>query len=180
MKAILNAISGQEKRVQQYIEDTILSHDSLMNLTSILDLRAAFDRFVNKYYMIGGCLAVVLAFIGIMNFFNTTATSILSRKNELSLLEAVGMTKKQLRKMLAAEGCVYLLGAVGIAVLLTWFCGKQLLARVLVQAFFFRVHLTVLPCLLMIPVLLFIAYAIPGYPFKRLNNTSLVERLRRE
>ena len=45
----------------------------------------------------------LLAFIGIMNFFNTTATSVISRKKELALLEVVGMTKKQISKMLVAE-----------------------------------------------------------------------------
>ena len=49
-------------------------------------------------------LVVILAFIGIMNFFNTTATSVISRKKELALLEVMGMTKKQISKMLVAEG----------------------------------------------------------------------------
>ena len=68
--------------------------------------------------MIGGFLVVILAFIGIMNFFNTTATSVISRKKELALLEVVGMTKKQVSKMLVTEGFLYLGGAFVIAVLL--------------------------------------------------------------
>ncbi len=47
---------------------------------SVLDMKASFRRFVSKYYMIGSFLVVILAFIGIMNFFNTTATSVISRK----------------------------------------------------------------------------------------------------
>lgn len=36
----------------------------------------------NMYGMIGGMLAFILALIGILNFLNTTAASILSRKQE--------------------------------------------------------------------------------------------------
>ena len=81
-------------------------------------MKASFRRFVSKYYMIGSFLVVILAFIGIMNFFNTTATSVISRKKELALLEVVGMTKKQVSKMLVSEGFLYLGGAFVIAVLL--------------------------------------------------------------
>ena len=51
-----------------------------------------------------GVIKKLTDFIGIMNFFNTTATSVISRKKELALLEVVGMTKKQISKMLVAEG----------------------------------------------------------------------------
>ena len=65
---------------------------------SVLDMKESFQRYVSKYYMIGSFLVVILAFIGIMNFFNTTATSVISRKKELALLEVVGMTKSRYRK----------------------------------------------------------------------------------
>ena len=88
----------------------------MINVFSVLDMKESFQRYVSKYYMIGSFLVVILAFIGIMNFFNTTATSVISRKKELALLEVVGMTKKQISKMLVAEGFLYLGGAFVIAV----------------------------------------------------------------
>ena len=93
-----------------------LKENDMINVFSVLDMEESFQRFVSKYYMIGGFLVVILAFIGIMNFFNTTATSVISRKKELALLEVVGMTKKQVSKMLVAEGFLYLGGAFVIAV----------------------------------------------------------------
>ena len=47
-----------------------------------------------KYTLILGLLCGVLFVIGILNFFNTSAVSVLSRKKELSLLEAVGDDQK--------------------------------------------------------------------------------------
>ncbi len=130
--------------------------------------------------MIGGFLVVILAFIGIMNFFNTTATSVISRKKELALLEVVGMTKKLISKMLVAEGFLYLGGAFVIAVLLVVFGAEKMLANTLDTAFFFRMHLTIVPCILMIPILIGIAYVIPKYQFEKMNRESVVERIRKE
>ena len=130
--------------------------------------------------MIGGFLALILAFIGIMNFFNTTATSVISRRKELALLEVVGMTKKQVEKMLVAEGFLYLGGAFVIAVLLVVFGSEEILSNTIGRAFFFRMHLTIVPCLLMIPILLVIAYVIPKYQFEKMSRESLVERIRME
>ena len=130
--------------------------------------------------MIGSFLVVILAFIGIMNFFNTTATSVISRKKELALLEVVGMTKKQISKMLVAEGFLYLGGAFMIAVLLVVVGAKQILINTLGTAFFFRLHLTIVPCVLMIPILVGIAYVIPKYQFEKMSRESIVERIRKE
>ena len=77
-------------------DENILKENDMMNVFSVLDMKESFQRYVSKYYMIGSFLVVILAFIGIMNFFNTTATSVISRKKELALLEVVGMTKKQI------------------------------------------------------------------------------------
>ena len=103
-----------------------------------------------------------------------------SRKKELALLEVVGMTKKQISKMLVAEGFLYLGGAFMIAVLLVVFGAEKILANTLGTAFFFQMHLTIVPCLLMVPILSGIAYAIPKYQFKKMSQESVVERIRKE
>ncbi len=66
-------------------------------------------------------LAVIIALIGIAN---TLALSVFERTRELGLLRAVGMTRRQLRRMVRLEaGLVALFGAalgVGIGVLFGW------------------------------------------------------------
>ena len=180
MYAAIDAKKGKDKQVKEYIDENILEENDMINVSSVLDMKASFRRFVSKYYMIGGFLVIILAFIGIMNFFNTTATSVLSRKKELALLEVAGMTKKQISKMLVAEGFLYLGGAFIIAVLLVVFGAEKILANTLGMAFFFQMHLTIVPCLLMVPILSGIAYAIPKYQFKKMSRESVVERIRKE
>ena len=180
MYAAIDAKKGRDKQVKAYIDENVLKENDMINVLSVLDMKESFQRFVSKYYMIGGFLALILAFIGIMNFFNTTATSVISRRKELALLEVVGMTKKQVAKMLVAEGFLYLGGAFVIAVLLVVFGSEEILSNTIGRAFFFRMHLTIVPCLLMIPILLVIAYVIPKYQFEKMSRESLVERIRME
>ena len=180
MYAAIDTKKGADKQIKAYIDKTVLKENDMINVFSVLDMKESFQRFVSKYYMIGGFLVVILAFIGIMNFFNTTATSVISRKKELALLEVVGMTKKQISKMLVAEGFLYLGGAFVIAVLLVVFGAEKILANTLGKAFFFQMHLTIVPCILMIPILIGIAYVIPKYQFEKMSQESVVERIRKE
>lgn len=80
MYAAIDARKGEDKKIKEYIDENILKENDMINVFSVLDMKASFRRFVSKYYMIGSFLVVILAFIGIMNFFNTTATSVISRK----------------------------------------------------------------------------------------------------
>lgn len=180
MYAAVDAEKGQEKEVRQYIKDTVLKDNDMINVFSVLDMQESFQKYLQKYYIIGVFLVIVLTFIGIMNFFNTMAASVLSRKKELALLEAVGMTKRQISKMLTAEGGIYIGGSFILAVILVLTCTEKLLKNTVGQAFFFSVHLTLLPCIFMLPVLAVIAYAISKHEFKKMNQESVVERIRNE
>ena len=67
-----------------------------------------------------------------------------------------------------------------LAVLLVVVGAKQILINTLGTAFFFRLHLTIVPCVLMIPILVGIAYVIPKYQFEKMSQESVVERIRKE
>lgn len=177
MHAFIDAVPGSEEKVQQYLKETVLSKDSALLLHSVLDLKASYERFLNKYYFVGGALAIVLALIGMMNFLNVMASSVLSRKRELALLEVVGMTKKQIRGMLVAEGCLYLGGAFLLAVLVTALFGGRLLTAALGQAFYFQIKATVLPSVILLPLLVGIAFFIPVHQFRQMSRESVVERI---
>lgn len=132
----------------------------------------------NKYYFIGGFLTVVLVFIGVMNFFNVMSTSIVSRKRELTLFEAVGMTGKTIVKMLIAEGSIYFMGAFIMAALVICFAAESILAHTIGLAFFFHMHLTLIPIITMIPLFALIAVMIPYRQYCIMRRESIVERIK--
>ena len=56
---------------------------------------------------IGFGIVAILAVIGIMNYINTSVGNIQSRRKEISIMESVGMSEHQVRKMLVWEGIFY-------------------------------------------------------------------------
>lgn len=56
---------------------------------------------------IGYALVVIIGIIGFMNLINSMITSIITRKKELGMLQAIGLTDKQLVKMLNIEAMFY-------------------------------------------------------------------------
>lgn len=177
MVAAIDVKEGKDLAVAEYIQ-TFVNQNQNFCVISLMELRQDFQAFLNKYYLIGGTMAGILALIGIMNFFNTSATSILSRKRELSLLEIVGMTKKQLQKMLVMEGMFYLFGGFLLAVFVILTATEKILSSTVGLAWYFHLHVTITPCLWIFPILCFIACIIPVYNFKRMNQETVVERVR--
>lgn len=68
---------------------------------------------------IGMGIVLILAFIGVMNYVNTSIGNIQNRQIEISVMESIGMTGKQVKKMLAMEGMIY----AGGAWMMTWTAG---------------------------------------------------------
>ncbi|WP_291237060.1 ABC transporter permease [Frisingicoccus sp.] len=64
---------------------------------------------------IGIGIALVLAFIGMMNYLNASVGNIQSRQVELAVMESIGMTGKQVRRLLIREGLLYAGASLAVA-----------------------------------------------------------------
>lgn len=88
------------------------------------DLMSKAASYIQGNRMILGSISAILLLAGFTNYFNIMVTGFLARKRELSVMESIGMTGKQKRKLIASEGGYYclvtagLLLTVGIALLL--------------------------------------------------------------
>ena len=76
-----------------------------------------FNKSQMVMNILGGGVAVILILIGILNFINVMITGVNIRLKEFAIMESIGMTKKQIKKMLTFEGLYYAL--VTIAFILT-------------------------------------------------------------
>ncbi|MCM1143919.1 MAG: ABC transporter permease [Blautia sp.] len=63
-------------------------------------------------------ILIMIAVISFMNLINTMITSIITRKRELGVLQAIGLSDRQLIKMLAGEGMVFTIGALTLSLTL--------------------------------------------------------------
>ena len=78
------------------------------------DLLTEAENYIRGNRLILGSISAVLLFAGLTNYFNVMITGILSRKKELEVMESLGMTQRQKRRLLAVEGLYYCLIVAGL------------------------------------------------------------------
>ena len=140
--------------------------------------RAHFREFQMTFAILGGLLCAIIGIVGLLNFFNAMMTSILSRRREFAVLQAVGQTRRQLKAMLVWEGLLYTLGS-GLFSSLLSAAINPLAGRLLEHAYwFYRYHYTIAPVLLLVPAFVLLGYAIPALMYRQTARQSVVERLR--
>ena len=137
-----------------------------------------FESMRSMYLLLGGALSFIVGLVGVLNFFNAVLTGIVARRRELAVLQAVGMTGKQLRAMLVWEGLLYALGAAGQALLLTLILGPVAFRAVEGLFWFFTYHLNLRPFLLIVPLFLLLGAGIPILTEKAARKHTVVDRLR--
>ena len=175
----IEAEEGEEKVLGKWLEDYLADKPQLL-MDSRMELEQQCSQFAGKYMLILGLLCGVLFVIGVLNFFNTSAVSVISRKKELSLLEAVGMTRKQVLRMLCTEGGIYFLAALGLADTAGIPLMRAVIAKTAGRSFFFTYHTSIAVSLLAIPLLAFIAWGVPRYHYRKMCRETVVERIREE
>lgn len=85
---------------------TIVSENRLV-LESKTDKIESFNKSSVMMNVVGGGISIILIFIGLLNFINVMVTNVNVRLQELAIMESIGMTKKQIKKMLTIEGAYY-------------------------------------------------------------------------
>jgi len=139
---------------------------------------AEFESFRNMFTIMGGVLCFIIALVGILNFLNAMLTSIIARRIEFAVLQAIGMTGKQLRGMLIWEGIYHSLGSVFVSLLLC-LALSPLLSSALGSVFwFFSYQFTIIPVLLTIPAFALLGVLLPLISYRYMVSHSVVERLR--
>ena len=139
-----------------------------------------FESMRSMFLLLGGALSFIVGLVGVLNFFNAILTGIIARQRELAVLQAVGMTGKQLRAMLICEGLLYALGAAGLALLLTLVLGPVAFRAVEGLFWFFTYRMNLTPFLLIIPLFALLGAGIPALTIRAAERRTVVERLRME
>lgn len=98
-----------ENSILRAVEESPHARD--FSFDSKIQLMENVKKAQGNMMEVGMGIAFILAFIGIMNYINTSVGNVQNRQVELSVMESIGMTGKQVRKMLILEGVLYAAGA---------------------------------------------------------------------
>ena len=167
-----------EASAENYLADLTADDLSGLMYESKATLRAEFEGFQNMFLLLGGLLCAIIGLVGVLNFFNAIMTGILSRKREFAVLQAVGMTKGQLKAMLVYEGLFYALSSALSALVLS-FVMNPLIGDLLENMFwFFSAKFTIVPVVIAIPIFALLGWLIPYVMYDHAAKYSIVEQLR--
>ncbi len=123
-------------------------------------------------------LTFILALIGILNFTNTIISSMDAPRRELAVLQSIGMTGQQLRRMLSWEDLLYAIITLALTVTVGSAVTYGLVHLLSSEMLYFTWHFTVFPLTLCAPVLLVLCLLVPTLCYRSLRRHTIVERLR--
>lgn len=178
MSYYFNVSDGYEAEMNAYLKETTEADEPLMTYVSKQTYMDEFNGMRLTVVSVGGLLSLLIGLIGILNFVNAILTSIVTRRREFAMLESIGMTKKQLNRLLMLEGTYYALGTILAALLLSILCSLTVV-RSLVGAMWFMSYGFILwPMLLTFPILLILGALVPLAVHHCGKDDAIVERIR--
>ena len=149
-----------------------------MNFESKATYINSFDDLTSLIITIGGALSIIIGIIGIANFVNAVLTSVITRKKEFAMLQSIGMTGKQLKRMLSFEGLYYAVGTIITSVVLGVLSSVVIVRGISNGIWFFTYQFVIWPMLVIYPFLIILTVTIPTLLYWQIANVSIIERLR--
>ncbi|OPJ61427.1 ABC transporter permease [Clostridium oryzae] len=125
-------------------------------------------------------ILAIMGIIGFMNMANTMIISIITRKREFGVLQAIGMTNKQLNYMLQMEGIIFTVGTVLVAVIVGIPIGYRVFRYGRSHGWIglYIYHLPWVEILVMVLVLSVMQIILSSILSTNVRKESLVERIR--
>ena len=159
----------------QAINSTLTTSE--WQLKSSVNQKELYNQMNYSLSLLGNGAAILLIVIGLINFVNVMLTGVVARKNEFAIMESIGTTKKQIRKILTLEGGIYAL----ISTLLIMTFGNAFLMLVAdavphmanYAVFQYPVALVIG----LIAAIFVICLSVPDIVYKATSDETIIERL---
>lgn len=177
IRLMLNAKEGRQDEAEDYIKKKTAQYDDIDYVTKQYYLNQ-FQHMTLEYRVIGYGFVAVLFIIGILNYINTIIINITARKKEIALLEAIGMTKKQLKKMISYESMTYIFLIMAFSILFFSVLGGPVIKLYCDGMWYFDYNYDISVILLSYPILLMIGFIISRVTFFEISKVELTKRIR--
>ena len=145
--------------------------------TSPVGIIEEFNQMNYSLNLLGNGAAVLLIVIGLINFINVMLTGVVARKNEFAVMESIGTSKKQIKKILTLEGGIYALVTTGLIMTL----GNAFLLLVadavphMADYAKFEYPFALVICLIF--AIFIICLSVPTIVYRAVSKETVIERL---
>ena len=144
---------------------------------SPIGMMEEFNQMTYSMNLLGSGAAILLIVIGLINFINVMLTGVVARKNEFAVMESIGTSKKQIKKILTLEGGIYALVTTGLIMTL----GNAFLLLVadavphIADYAKFEYPFALVICLIF--AIFIICLSVPAIVYRAVSKETVIERL---
>ena len=173
----IDVADGYEKQALEALKQ-ISGNNSAIRRVSKIEAVSVMSGARTVMLVLGGGAALLLAFVGILNFINVMSMDITVRKMELAILESIGMEKRKVRRMLLFEG----LGYAVMTLLLSATLGNGAVYGIFtlfkLQVDYATFTYPILPVGLVFLMIFTVCLIVPEIIYRSIAKATLIERLR--
>lgn len=177
-KYSFNVDENEQSNMTAFLENYITQVDTNLNYLSADSAREDAQATRTMLQFVGSLIGIIFGVAGVLNLINTIITTILARRHEFATMQSIGMTTKQLTRMMIWEGVYYAIGACIVGLILSVVLAFTVVRVLTGSIWYFTFHFTLLPAVIACVVLLIVAAIVPVIALKVFNNGSIVEKLR--
>ena len=174
---IFNAKPGKFEELNEEIGGFAEGHG--LSVITKLTAEEDFKEMQNTYNMAGVIAAAILGMIGILNLINVIMTGAIARQQEFASMRSIGMSRRQLRRMMIYEGILYAALSALAGLALSGLLSVTLVRNLTSGLWFMAYHFTLFPAIAASMLCLMLAAGISAATDKIWNKGSIVELLRK-
>lgn len=174
------AVNPKKKNSVKNALKSIVSSNYLLKLDSIDDEIKTYKSSAQFTYNLIYAIFFLVVSFGIINLMNTAATNMITRKHEFGMMQAIGLSGRQLKNMLNYEGLFYILGTFVITFTVGTGLGYLMCESIrrIWEIDYIDYHFPLLQSLTFIALLFIVQVLVYCFSVNRLKKQSLVERMR--
>ncbi|MCM1270761.1 MAG: ABC transporter permease [Ruminococcus flavefaciens] len=177
-KLLISVDSEKETEVGEQLE-LLTAERSKLYMETLQERKQRYNEYANQLFGAISGLAIFIMMFSILSMINMLITNIVTRKQELAMLESIGMSKRQIRKMILGESILL----VGVTLALTLTVGTlfgYVLSTVLYNngAFYMAFKFPTLFTAAYAAVLIIVPLIISAVCMHSFSKEPLTERLR--
>lgn len=177
-KYSFNVDENERTNMTSFLENYIMQVDTSLNYLSADSAREDAQATRIMLQFVGGLIGIIFGVAGVLNLTNTIITTILARRHEFATMQSIGMTIKQLTRMMIWEGVYYAIGTCIVGLILSVVLAFTVVRTLTGSIWYFTFHFTLLPAVTACVVLLIVTAIVPVIALKVFNKGSIVEKLR--